>query len=72
MGTRALQLSPVQGYLERLYAELLDITGGEVASYIPELTHADRSWLGIAMVTVDGHVYQVGESRQSFTIQSIS
>ena len=72
MGTRALQLSPVQGYLERLYTELLNITGGEVASYIPELTHADRSWLGIAMVTVDGHVYQVGESRQSFTIQSIS
>ena len=72
MGTRALQLSPVQQYLEKLYTELLQITGGEVASYIPELTRADPSWLGIAMVTVDGHVYQVGESRQQFTIQSIS
>ncbi len=72
MGTRALQLSPVQRYLDQLYPELLEMTGGQVASYIPELTSADPSWLGIAMMTVDGHVYQVGESRQRFTIQSIS
>lgn len=72
MGPQALQFSPVQRYLERLHADLLTITGGEVASYIPELTRADPSWLGIALVTVDGHVYQVGDSRQSFTIQSIS
>jgi glutaminase len=72
MDKRALQFSPVQRYLERIHEELLDMTGGEVASYIPELTRADPSWLGIAMVTVDGHVYQVGDSRQCFTIQSIS
>ncbi len=67
-----LKVSPVQRYLDRLYDSLLAIKGGEVASYIPELTRADPSWLGIAMMTVDGHVYQAGESRQSFTIQSIS
>jgi glutaminase len=72
MGTRAIQLSPVQHYLEQLHAQLLQMRGGEVASYIPELTRADPSWLGIAMVTVDGHVYQAGDSRQAFTIQSIS
>jgi glutaminase len=72
MDTQALQFSPVQRYLERIHEELLDLTGGEVASYIPELTRADPAWLGIAMVTVDGHVYQAGDSRQSFTIQSIS
>lgn len=69
---KALQLSPVQGYLDRLYEDLLAMTGGELASYIPELTRASPSWLGIAIVTVDGHVYQVGDSRQPFTIQSIS
>ena len=69
---KALQLAPVQRYLEELYAKLLEMDQGEVASYIPELTRADPSWLGIALVTVDGHVYQVGESRQSFTIQSVS
>jgi glutaminase len=72
MDKQALQFSPVQRYLERIHEELLGLTGGEVASYIPELTRADPSWLGIAMVTVDGHVYQVGDSRQQFTIQSIS
>jgi glutaminase len=67
-----LALSPVQAYLERLHAELLPLRGGELASYIPELTRADPNWLGIALVTVDGHVYQVGDSREPFTVQSIS
>ena len=39
--TRALRLSPVQQYLERLHAELQPLSGGELASYIPELTRAD-------------------------------
>ncbi len=72
MNRQALELSPVQRYLEQLHTELLQTTCGEVASYIPELTHADPAWLGIALVTVDGHVYQVGDSREPFTIQSIS
>ena len=69
---KALELSPVQRYLEQLHGELLALQGGEVASYIPELTTADPAWFGIALVTVDGHVYQAGDSRQDFTIQSIS
>ena len=72
MTINPLELSPVQRYLERLHTELLSITDGEVANYIPELTHADPAWLGLALVTVDGHVYQSGDSRQPFTIQSIS
>ncbi|MCF7983492.1 MAG: glutaminase A [Thiohalocapsa sp.] len=72
MTNRALSQSPVQRYLERLHAELRQIRGGELASYIPELTRANPDWLGIALVTVDGHVYQVGDSREPFTVQSIS
>lgn len=68
----AFQASPIQRYLEQLEQALRAIDDGEVASYIPELTRADPDWLGIALVTVDGHVYQVGESRQPFTIQSVS
>ncbi len=30
------------------------------------------NWFGIAVVTVDGHVYQVGDTQQAFTMQSIS
>jgi len=72
MSGKALEISPVQRYLQQLYDQLLAITDGEVASYIPELTRADPAWLGLALVTVDGHVYQAGDSLQPFTIQSIS
>ncbi len=59
-------------YLESLHQDAARIAEGEVASYIPELCKADPNWFGIAVVTVDGHVYQVGDTQQAFTIQSIS
>lgn len=62
----------VQEYLEFLHKEFQQISSGDVASYIPELLKADPQWFGITIATVDGHVYQVGETRQGFTIQSIS
>lgn len=45
---------------------------GAVADYIPELSKVNPDLFGIAIVTVDGHVYQVGDSRHPFSIQSIS
>ncbi len=65
-------VSPVTTYLERLHARHAPIDDGEVASYIPELALADPSWFGICIATVDGGLYEVGESRQEFTVQSIS
>ncbi len=61
-----------QSYLETLHEEFAGMDTGAVASYIPELLKADPAWFGVALVTVDGHVYQAGDSRQPFTIQSIS
>lgn len=43
-----------------------------MATYIPELAKANPDWFGICVVTAGGHVYEVGDSRQPFTIQSIS
>lgn len=45
---------------------------GAVASYIPELATAPPDWFGICIATTDGHVSAVGDTRQPFTIQSIS
>lgn len=64
--------SAIQSYLEVLHRRFASDFAGEVASYIPELTRADPAWFGIVLVTVDGHVYRVGDSLQSFTIQSVS
>lgn len=62
----------LQHYLERLHDQFSGLTEGAVADYIPELSKADPEWFGIAIVTVDGHVYQAGNSREELSIQSIS
>jgi len=64
--------SPVQSLLESLHSRYADHRGGEVAGYIPELAKADPDLFGIALATADGFIYEVGDSRHEFTIQSIS
>ena len=63
---------PVQQYLEELHARFMPLRAGSVASYIPELARADPGRFGICIAAVDGHVYEVGDTRRCFTIQSIS
>lgn len=64
--------SPIQDYLETLHAACLEHRSGDVAAYIPELALADPDWFGICIATVDGHIYEVGDTRRPFTIQSMS
>jgi glutaminase len=64
--------SPIQDYLQELHARHAALGDGQVATYIPELAKANPNWFGICLVTTEGHVYEVGDSRQPFTIQSIS
>ena len=45
---------------------------GAVASYIPQLAKANPDWFGISVVTAEGEIYEVGDTTQKFTIQSIS
>jgi len=68
----AVPASPVLEYLESLRARFLGLADGQVADYIPELSHADPGWFGICIATRDGFVYEVGDSRQPFTLQSVS
>ncbi len=65
-------VSPIQAYLDELHATFVALRDGDVATYIPELAKADPEWFGICIATTDGHVYEVGDTRQLFTIQSIS
>ena len=59
-------------YLQSLHQKFSVVKEGNLPDYIPELTKANPDWFGITLVTVDGHVYQEGNSREHFTIQSIS
>lgn len=45
---------------------------GEVATYIPELGKADKNKLGLCLYTKDGNRYSIGDTKDRFTIQSIS
>jgi glutaminase len=64
--------SPILDYLDSLRARFGELSEGNVASYIPELARADPDEFGICIATRDGFVYEIGDSRQLFSIQSIS
>ena len=64
--------SPIEQYLKQLHAKHSGLEDGAVASYIPELAKANPDWFGICIATRDGHIYEIGDTRQAFTIQSIS
>ena len=64
--------SPFRAYLNGLHERFAAIKDGKPADYIPELARANPDWFGISVVTVDGQVFNSGDSAQPFTIQSIS
>jgi glutaminase len=63
---------PLLRFLNTCHAEYLAETSGAVADYIPELGKADPAHFGISLATLDGHVYEVGDTKVPFTIQSMS
>ena len=65
-------LLPVRRYLEDLHARHKLNRQGKLADYIPELSKVDPDEFGIAFATMDGFVYEVGDTNALFTIQSIS
>ncbi len=64
--------SPIDAYLKTLWDRYEDERSGAVADYIPELAKVDPDRFGICVATTQGRVYEVGDSRHEFTIQSIS
>ncbi len=65
-------MSPIVALLERLRARYQELSDGEVATYIPELARVEPDRFAIAIATVDGAVYAVGDAEVRFTIQSMS
>ena len=57
---------PLLRFLNACHAEYLAETSGAVADYIPELGKADPAHFGISLATLDGHVYEVGDTKVPF------
>ena len=58
--------------LRATYHDTLNVREGALADYIPELTRVDPDAFGISVVTIDGDIFEAGDSKQTFTIQSCS
>jgi glutaminase len=62
-----------QSILERVYEETRAIASvGEVATYIPELATVNPEYFAIALRTVAGQSFSVGDSEVPFSTQSIA
>ena len=64
--------SLVHGLIEDVHAACLEDHSGDILHGIPALEGVDPESFGICLATADGYVYEVGETRLPFCIQSIS
>jgi glutaminase len=59
--------------LQRIEHEVRPLVGrGRVADYIPRLAQVSANQFGMAITTLDGRGFRIGDARAPFSIQSIS
>jgi glutaminase len=59
------------GELGEIYGALLNEHRGAVADYIPQLGNVDPDQLAIAVCTVDGQRFSIGQAAAGFCVQSV-
>ncbi|XP_022711478.1 glutaminase liver isoform, mitochondrial-like isoform X2 [Varroa jacobsoni] len=57
-------------YIEDFYWKCKQNTGGNVATYIPQLAKYSPDFWGVSICTVDGQRFSLGDAEVPFTIQS--
>ncbi|POY35883.1 glutaminase [Solitalea longa] len=62
----------IQKVMNEAYEKFKNDSRGKNADYIPYLAKVDSNLYGIAIVTPDGKVYELGDSKFEFGIESIS
>ena len=71
--TTGTQQPDFAAVLDQIAAEMQPLIGqGKVADYIPHLAKVPANRFGMALATLDGRMYSVGDAREPFSIQSIS
>lgn len=68
----AMLAQDLNALLKETHAKFANYPGGANANYIPYLAGVPSHLFGIAIVTADGKVYEVGDSKYEFGIESIS
>ncbi|GAL87718.1 glutaminase [Sporocytophaga myxococcoides] len=62
----------IEKVINQAHKEFKGEKGGKNADYIPYLKNVNSDLYGIAIVTADGKVYEVGDTKFEFGIESIS
>jgi glutaminase len=62
----------VEAAVREAYEKFRSDTSGKNADYIPYLAQVDSRLFGISVVTTDNQVFELGDVKYSFSIQSIS
>src|ERR1700760_4950839 len=62
----------VEAAVRETYDKYRSDTSGKNADYIPYLAQVDSKLFGVAVVTTDNQVFELGDVNYSFSIQSIS
>jgi glutaminase len=62
----------IQSTLEKAYQQFKSENKGKIADYIPELAKVNPALFGIAIITVNGDYFSVGDANVPFAIESIS
>jgi len=72
----AMQTTPgaekIHAVLADAYAKYRDVQDGANASYIPALAQVPSALFGLAVVTADGQIFEMGDTQYAFAIESIS
>ena len=59
--------------LQEIHQQVTPLLGqGKVADYIPELATISPQKFGMAVQTIDGEIFQIGDAAEKFSIQSMS
>lgn len=66
------QFYEFKSHLQEIFEQCKSNTGGKVADYIPQLAAVDPEKYAVSVVTVDGQQAHFGDSKDYFSIQSIS
>ncbi len=70
--TMAQTPAEVEAALKAAFTKYQNLKEGKNADYIPALAKVDPNVFGIALVTMDGKVYTMGDIKTEVSIQSIS
>ncbi len=71
--TQQLDTNTLPEVMERIYREVVEDYGkGKVADYIPVLKEVNPRQFGMALRTIDGEEFSIGQASAPFSIQSIS